>query len=180
MQSDISDYVLVKDLAEELGVDRSVLRRWILRRGFEPIKVRAPGTAGQLALALSWEEADEVREQRLREYDIDDEGEISFLDDGLGWFYIIQIVPELEEGRVKLGFTNDVNARLVAHKTVVPTAEVLRTWPCNRKWEYAVIESVTRTGCTVLSREVFIFHNLEDLIKNCEAFFSIMPEVIIK
>jgi len=131
-----------------------------------------------LTLALTPEDAEAVRELRQNQgYDTTARKGKPVSDNGDGWFYIIQLVPELEAGRVKLGFASDVEARLGAHRTSAPTAELLKSWPCNRKWEAAAIASIARTDCEALSGEVFVVGDLDRLIGRGDAFFGIMPDM---
>ena len=96
----VDGYVSLKELAAELGIDRSHARRYILGLGLSPVKRRTPDSGGQLTLTISAEEAEYVRRTR------DDQG---FLGRGnevsvdTGYFYVIQLVPELDPNRVKLG-----------------------------------------------------------------------------
>jgi len=164
--------VLLKDLADELGLDKSNMRRYVLKQGFQPIKVRTPESRGQKTLALSNEDAEAIR--ALRE----EQGFLSIRsinDNGKGWFYIIQLLPDLKPDRVKLGFTNSVESRLQAHRTAAPTAKVLRAWPCKRTWEVAVIDCITQVHCSTVGFEVFDCEKLDALIEKAETFFSLMP-----
>lgn len=171
--------VLLKDLANEFGLDRSNMRRYAIKNGFEPLKVRTSGSRGQLTLALSLEDAEAIRQLRQSQgYTTRERVGKPIRDNGIGWFYIIQLVPELEAGRVKLGFTKDINSRMNAHKTVAPTAKLLWGKSCNRNWELAAIASITREGCHPLSDEVFIADNLDTLIKRSEEFFAILPSLL--
>jgi DNA-binding IclR family transcriptional regulator len=165
------DYVLLGDLAQEWGLDRSSARRYVLKAGFSFLKVRTEESRGQLTLALSVEDAENLREIRR------DEGYTGrvVVDNGAGFFYVIQLVPELEPGRVKLGFASDVEARLRAHRTAAPTARLLKAWASKRSWEVAAIDSLTKEGCEPLSGEVFEVDSLDDLVGRGDAFFSLMP-----
>jgi hypothetical protein len=44
-----------------------------------------------------------------------------------GQFYVIQLAPDLAPGRVKLGWTTDVQRRVKVHRCAAPTAMVLKT-----------------------------------------------------
>jgi len=166
------EYVTVKELARELGLDRSNMRKYVLAAGFDPVKVRTPESKGQLTLALSEDEAELVRAKRESEGYL---GIRAVGDDGKGSFYIIQLIPELIPGRVKLGFAGDVGARLRAHRTAAPTAELVRSWPCRKAWEVAAIASVTREGCEFISNEVFDCDDLNTLVSRADDFFALMP-----
>ena len=95
--------------------------------------------------------------------------------DRYGFFYIIQLVPEALPNRVKLGFADNVERRLTEHRTAAPTAQLLRAWPCKRSWDYAVMDSVTRTGCQLVLNEVYE-GNIEDFLERVEQFFALMPD----
>lgn len=164
--------VLLKDLAQELGLDKSNVRRYVLKQGVEFLKVRTSETRGQQTLALSEEDANFIRERRRAEGFSSPEPVIS---NGEGWFYVVQLVPELKPGRIKLGFAKDAENRLRAHRTSAPTAEVLKTWPCKRAWEGTVVDCITQKGCKSFSTEVFDCENLDRLIELAEAFFRLMP-----
>lgn len=59
-----AEYVSLKQLADELGMDRSHARRYVIKLGLELVKRRTPGSGGQPALTVSAEEADFVRRTR--------------------------------------------------------------------------------------------------------------------
>lgn len=173
----MSDFVLLKDLAEEFGLDRSSMRRYILRNKLEPVKVRTLESKGQQTLALTVEDAEFIRERRRQQgYTTKNRIGKPVMDNGEGFFYIIQLVPELEPERVKLGFTCNLENRLSTHRTVAPTAKLLEKWPCHRNWELAAIASLTRENCKSLSNEVFIVQDVDMLVKRAKDFFALMPQ----
>jgi hypothetical protein len=172
----MENYVLLKDLARELGLDKSNTRKYVLKAGFSFLKVRTPEGRGQLTLALAVEDAETIRELRQSQgYVIGKHPGKIITDNGDGFFYIIQLVPELEANRVKLGFATDVDSRLQSHRTAAPTAQLVKAWPCKRSWEPTAITSLTREDCELLSGEVFRVGNLDLLIERGNAFFAIMP-----
>lgn len=59
------EYVTLKDLAIELGIDRSNLRKYVLKNGFRPTKIRRRSSQSQLTLALTEAEAEVVRALRI-------------------------------------------------------------------------------------------------------------------
>ena len=165
------EYVSVKQLAKEWGIDSSNARRYILAQGFSFLKQRTSTSASQLSNVLSPEDADTIRGIRESQ---------GFMGKALvnhteGWFYVIQLVPDLDPLRVKLGFASDPGIRLQAHQTAAPTAVLVKAWPCERVWEQAAIDSVTRTGCKLIANEVFRCDDLDTLIGRCETFFDLMP-----
>lgn len=167
-------YVTLKELANELNMDRSHIRKYVLKHGFTPISIRTEDSLHQATLALLPEDAEAVRQLRARQ------GFSSTfrapLDNGVGFFYLIQIVPDLDPLRVKLGWTSDVSMRLDAHRTAAPTAELVKCWPCRKVWEIAAMNSVTRIECVNIGNEVFRCTDVDTMIARCDAFFALMPE----
>lgn len=168
------EHVSVKQLAKEWGIDSSNARKYIIAQGFSFLKKRLPESHGQLCNVLPKEHAEMIRELR--------EGQgftgKTIASDAGGWFYIVQIVPDLDPLRIKVGFAGDVKARLQAHRTVAPTARLVEAWSCKRAWEQAAIDSITRAGCKLIAGEVFQCDDLAALSGRAKEFFEIMPYVI--
>ena len=55
------EHITLKELAEELSMDRSNLRKYVVAKGISTFVVRNLGTRGQKMLALVPEDADRVR-----------------------------------------------------------------------------------------------------------------------
>lgn len=175
------DIVLLSDIATEFGIDKSNARKYVLKEGFEFIKTRTEETRGQETLALTEEDANAIRTIR------EEQGYVMYSNasgeqrrqirrsKSVGYFYIIQLVPDLKPERVKLGFAQSIENRFGDHRVAAPTAEILRTWPCKRTWERAVIDSVTQEDCNPLSTESFDCGNLDKLVKRVDDFFQLMP-----
>lgn len=94
--------------------------------------------------------------------------------DRYGYFYLIQLVPEALPNRVKIGFADNVERRLTEHQTAAPTARVVKAWPCKRSWDFAAMDSVTRTGCKLVLNEVFE-GEVQGFIERADAFFAVLP-----
>lgn len=171
----MAKYITLKQLTRELGLDKSNLRRYILKHGFSFIKIRTPESRSQLTLALSLEDAEAVR--MLRESNGFGPKQQPVQND-VGYFYIIQLIPELNPLRVKLGLASDVESRLRAHRTSAPTAQLVKAWPCRKAWESTAIASITRVGCNLIANEVYECDDLRRLISYTDDFFRIMPKVI--
>ena len=169
----MTNYISLKQLATELNMDRSGLRKYILQHGFTPQNLRTADSRNQLALVLTGEEAETIRELRTRQ---GFGGSPKPVDNGKGQFYIVQLIPEIAPDRIKLGYANDASARLVAHQTAAPTAKLLKVWPCKRSWESVIIESITRVGCTLIANEVYVCNDLEALFERCAALFALLPQ----
>lgn len=167
----MQEYVSLKQLAREWGIDSSNARKYVLAQGFSFLKRRTASSHGQLANVLSKEDAETITAIREEQGFT---GKI-VMGNGEGWFYIIQLIPELGPLRVKLGFASNVQNRLQAHRTAAPTAQLVKAWPCKRVWERAVMDSVTREGCELIANEVFECDDLIMLQNRGDEFFALMP-----
>lgn len=94
-----------------------------------------------------------------------------------GWFYIAQMVPDLDPRRIKLGFTQDVKARLRTYRTLCPTVSVAGSWRCSPAWERDVREWITLEGCALLGGEVFVCSSIEGALGRARALFAALPPV---
>src|SRR5947199_6661713 len=95
------EYVSLKQLARELGLDRSNTRKYVLKHGIRPHKRRTPDSASQLTLALTVEEAELIRAKRREEGFL---GASKPVSKDVGVFYVIRLIPEFDPRRIKLGF----------------------------------------------------------------------------
>jgi hypothetical protein len=93
-----------------------------------------------------------------------------------GWFYLIQLEPDHDPGRLKVGFTTDLDGRLRHHRCSAPFAKYTKTWPCRRVWERTAIDSVT-SGLEQLHTEVFRAPSVNEVEERGDRFFSVMPSV---
>jgi hypothetical protein len=174
LRSDVvsDEYVSIKDLAQRLGMDRSHARRYVMKLGYSFHKRRTRDSGSQLTLCVTSAEADEIASQRA------DKGftasTVVAISD-VGAFYVIELVPDLDPKRLKLGFAESLEQRLSQHRTAAPTARVLRAWPCKRSWELTAIDALTREGCRLILNEVFECDDSVSLVKRGDAFFSMLP-----
>jgi len=171
------------ELSSILGLDRSGARRYIRRLGIEPVCKRVtPASRGAALDHYSEEQKDAICRSRL------DAGYILGLGDGSrngalpkgqgiekGSFYIIQLIPEYNEHRVKLGWATWVKKRLGDHRTAAPTATLVKYYPCHQSWERAAIDAITRIGCVRIGQESFDCDNLENLVIRADVWFALMP-----
>ena len=167
-------YITVRELAEDIGLDRSNTRKYVLNNGFSFTKIRDKDSR-QLVNALSEEDAESIRMLRQGQGFDDFDAKQSVVSNGDGFFYIIQLVPDLDPLRVKLGFASCVKARLAAHRTSAPTAELVEAFPCKLIWERTAIDSITRIGCGAISKEVYSCDDLSALVGRATEFFALMP-----
>lgn len=174
----MSDSVTYREIGQRLNIDPGTVRRLVDRHGAElGISVqsgRTSATNAKWAHFLSREDADRLVEfYESRGSKVDG----SQADEGVrrpGCFYVIQLVPEAIPNRIKIGYTDNLDQRLVDHQTSAPTAKVLASWPCKRSWDYAAMDSITRNGCTLVLNEVYEGAP-EGFIQRANDFFSVMP-----
>ncbi len=165
-------YVSIKELAHRLGMDRSHARRYVLKLGYSFHKRRTPDSGSQLSLCVTSAEAEEIESQRAKSGFT--ASTIVAISD-VGVFYVIQLVPDLDPKRLKLGFAESLDQRLSQHRTAAPTARVLHAWPCKRSWELTVMDALTCKGCRLILNEVFECDEPESLIRRGDALFAILP-----
>ena len=100
----------------------------------------------------------------------------AFISAEVGVFYLIQLEPDHDPLRFKVGFATNINDRLRTLRCSAPFSTVVKSWPCQRLWEKTAIDCVT-FGCDQLHTEVFRCPSLETIVAKCEQFFGIMPPI---
>ena len=175
METQDVQYITIQELAKEFRTDASMLRRWAMKRGLTWSKVRSPEARGQLCLSLNQEDAEILRSLRKHEgYDYERPLDVAGVVD-TGCFYIVQVIPDFWQARVKLGFSSALDSRLASYKTVSPTATLLKSYPCRAAWELAAMASITRVECKQIGQEVYDCDDLDKLVERAEQFFALMP-----
>lgn len=91
-----------------------------------------------------------------------------------GYFYIIQLEPEFDPKRLKLGFATSVKERIRKHRTAAPFCTLLRSWPCISRWENAAIDCLTEIS-EKISTEIIRVEDVDQILRTAEAFFEMMP-----
>jgi hypothetical protein len=175
----LGERISIGELADELQCRRQSLFKIVARLGIEPTKEKKADRGGQQVAMVTPEEAMNIRKEfllRMRGSDQPDAGEPFLVNDGV--FYLIQLEPDHDPGRIKLGFTTDLDGRLQKHRCSAPFAKLLRTWPCRRVWERAAMDCIA-AGIEQLHTEVFRAPSIEDVTKRANSFFEIMPKVVI-
>ena len=168
------DLISVSEIASRHGRHKNSLFKVLKRLGIETQRLKSQESRGQAAAYISSEDY-----ERLKVELVESTSSASDADESLdlpGYFYIIQLEPDLEPGRLKLGFASSVEERLRAHKTSAPFAKVLKCWPCKPLWEKTAIESIT-VGCERIHTEVFRAEEIGDVVARAENFFDLMPDL---
>jgi hypothetical protein len=179
----VEDLVSVIDAAKELGLFKQTLFKVLKRLGIATQKHRHSGHRGQAIAYITGEEFARVREYVSASLDSTAGSKVTVSSDNnsteSGWFYLVQVEPEHDPGRFKVGFASNMTERLRQHKCAAPFARLVEKWPCLRKWEQTAIDCVTQ-GCQRVGTEVFRTENLDQLCSKCASFFSQMPPMALR
>jgi hypothetical protein len=176
------DLISVIDVARQHGRRKATVFKVLKRLSIEPTKRRSPSSKNQMVACITHEEfrlvSIEMQSIASRDDSVTDgcDEADDFVSAELGFFYLIQLEPEFDPGRVKVGFAASMSERLRHLRCSAPFACVIRSWPCRRLWEKTAIESVA-ADCERLHTEVFRTGSLDEIIGRCERFFAVMPPV---
>ena len=172
-----NEIISVIDIAKNLGKQKAHVFKIIRRLRIETVKEKSNDARGQ---KISYITTDDYN--RIREYlaGAEDNSAASTTQSDVGGvFYLIQLEPEHDPGRFKLGFATNIEERQRSHKTAAPFSKVLKTWPCKLLWEKTAIECASQ-GCVRLHTEVFRTELIDEVQSRCEQFFKLMPEIKLK
>ncbi len=176
------DLISVIDVARQHGKRKATVFKVLKRLGIAPAKRRNASSQNQLVACITLEEFRIVAAELQRGADRDDaeagdeDRPDDFVSAEVGVFYLIQLEPEFDPGRFKVGFAAGMAERLRQLRCSAPFAMVLQTWSCRRLWERTAIDSVS-VGCEKLHTEVFRAESLDEVVGRCERFFAVMPPV---
>jgi hypothetical protein len=172
--------IAIVDLADDLQVRKQRIFKILPRLGIRPTQRREATRGNQNVATVSHNEAAAIRTEieKASASPTNDGSRFgstgAFATDDVGFFYLIQLEPEHDSERFKVGFTMDLDGRLQKHRCSAPFAKYLRTWPCKRVWERAAIDCATNQ-CEQLHTEVFRAASLSQVAEQAEKFFSMMP-----
>ncbi len=171
----MENIVTYSEIAKKLKIEVSTVRRHIKKMQLElditPLKQKTSTSKGALVNCLSIGDTKtfinyfETKDNPTQE---------NFQYSRFGYFYIIQLIPEFDPNRVKIGFADNVEKRLSEHQTASPTAKVIKSWPCKRSWDQTVMDSITRKDCKLIMNEVYE-GEINNFIERAENFFAMMP-----
>jgi hypothetical protein len=173
--------VAVVELADELQIRKQTIFKVMKRLGIHAVKRREYDRRGQMISVIRRADADAVRDELRRTTSGSREGSSSvgdtrYFSEDSGVFYVVQLEPAHDPGRLKVGFTTDIDGRLRHHRCSAPFAQCVKTWPCRRTWERAAIDCVT-TGAEQLHTEVFRVGSVQVVIDRADKFFGVMPVI---
>lgn len=184
--SSTQERIAIVDLADDIQVRKQRIFKVVRRLGIRPTQRREPSRGNQNVATVTPNEASTIRAEIVKSSATPgaDSGQalggpaVYYLDD-VGFFYVIQLEPEHDPGRFKLGFTTDLEGRLRKHRCAAPFAQYLCSFPAKRVWERAAIDCVAN-GCEQLHTEVFRAESLEQVANRAQSFFSMMPSLEVE
>jgi hypothetical protein len=173
------ELIAIRDVAEEHGKRKQTIFKILKRLNITPTKQRSARGRNQLVSYITQEERLRIREVLAAlpaSVDSDDEtlGDAILAETGV--FYLIQLEPDFDPTRFKVGFTTTLAERLRHLRCSAPFAQVVQTWPCKLLWEKTAIECVT-AGCERLHTEVFRAVAKQQILERCKQFFVLMPAI---
>jgi len=176
--------ISVIDLASQHGMRKQTIFKILKRLGIETRKRLGDSNTnrGQAIAYITNEEArrlaDEIQSGRASKgsthEDYASTSEAILAEQGV--FYLLQLEPDHDPERFKVGFATSLPERLRSLRCSAPFTKVLATWPCKRLWEKTAIECVTE-GCQRLHTEVFRTQSINAVRAKCERFFELMPKL---
>lgn len=169
-----TNYITIKNLAEEMGMDRSNLRKYLKKLNVMTFKVRVPEAGNQLSSAVTIDDARIIRTARK------ESGYADHPLDNAGWFYVVIPDAIARPGRIKLGFTNSIDNRLKDYKIANPEVILYMKKECQKQWEQAAIYAITNYKyCEHVGGEVYDawnpYHIDDPLLfirERCNKFFK--------
>jgi hypothetical protein len=163
-------------LADVLGSDRATVREYVERLGFR-FHIELIGVRRKPAACLTTDQAAAV----ARAYQADlalgplpDHTELDPPDRNYGVVYLLQLEPDCDPGRFKVGFSSKPWTRINDLLTVAPLAQCVAMWPARRNWERAAIVAIAQFA-TQIREEVFRGADIHDAIRAGDKFFDAMP-----
>lgn len=163
--------ISIQQLAENLNVRKQTIFRIAKRLGIEKTDRVNMGSRGQKVSFISESDANLIQDELNRTQKNKSESNV---DSQIGVFYLIQLEPDFDPGRIKLGYASNIDERIRQHKTAAPLCKLIQTWPCKSLWEKTIMDCVTQ-NCEQLYTEVFRAQNIEDVILLCDKVFEMMP-----
>lgn len=167
--------ISVIDAAKELGLLKQTLFKILKRLGVSTTLKKGSFHRGQKVAYITIDDYSliQVEMKALGKPEIENLNLQAETENG--HFYLIQLEPNSDPGRFKVGFASNISERLRKHRCSAPFSIVVATWPCKFLWEKTVIDCITQ-GCEKLHTEVFRTTSLQNVRDLCDQFFALMPK----
>jgi hypothetical protein len=175
-----NEMISVREFAAQHGKRKQTIFKVLKRLGIEPKKERCSNRKNQIVAYIT--EADcRIVLGELYAKQIDGaltSASLNGIDptNETGQFYLVQLEPEFDPGRFKVGFASNVPERLRHLRCSAPFSKLIQSWLCKRSWEKTAIDSVS-VECERLSSEVYRALSLDVVVSRCKRFFELMPNL---
>ena len=169
------DWISVIDAAAELGQRKQNVFKILRKLKIESVNERSSDSHGQKIAYISRRDFATLK-QFFEDRQPINQNTTDSAPSAYGYFYLIQLEPEHDPGRFKVGFAASVEERLRSHKTAAPLCKLISSWQCKLLWEKTAIEAVT-VGCEQIHTEVFRTSDLDAVEERCNDFFALMPSM---
>ena len=119
--------IAIVDLADDLQVRKQRIFKILPRLGIRPTQRREASRGNQNVATVSQTEAIAIRAELEKASGSTSGSNLAsgsagvFYSEDVGFFYLIQLEPEHDPGRFKLGFTMDLDGRLQKHRCSAPS-----------------------------------------------------------
>ena len=146
----MAEFLTLDQVADIIGVEVSTIRRTVKRiqdtTEIKIVKGKVPGRS-RSALCVSDEHSKIIISHLAGKQTgtalTSPSGSKTFSAiNGYGFFYLIQLIPEMLSERVKIGYTDNLDNRMKEHQTAAPTAKLLKSWRCKRAWDQVAMDSI--------------------------------------
>lgn len=122
------NYTSVIEASKKVHTNKQTIFKWIKKLGVRTEKMHNASHKGQAVSYILNSDLEKLMEYKEQQnYNTVKTNSSVRIDHGV--FYLIQLEPELDPGRFKLGFATNIAERLRAHKCSAPFAKVIDTWP---------------------------------------------------
>ena len=165
--------ITFQEVATRCGIAKTTVFKIVERLGIQKHKRKSSERHGQHEACISEKDLERVRSDIRARRKSPSQDRPSPTSPESGVFYLIQLEPELEPSRFKVGFSSNMDERLRKHKCIAPYAKVLKTWPCKSLWEKTAIDCITKE-CKQLHTEVFSTDSINTVIEEGDQFFGRM------
>lgn len=171
----MEDVVLIREMVKELGMDKANLTRYARKKGIEFDRIRSVDSGGQQTLCLPRPVYDRLLTIR-KEEGFFKATVIKTPDIGIGWFYIIQLLPNDLPHRIKFGYTVSIEQRIMTHRTTCPELKVLASYKIKALWERTLIDMITHiVPNSPVSGEVFNVVDIDLLVNKVSEIMRLLP-----
>jgi hypothetical protein len=175
--------VAIIDLADELQIRKQTIFKVVKRLRIQTQDRRESARGNQKVATVTRLEATAITNELRQSRSSDSVGvsaplnlAADFLNDEIGFYYLIQLEPEHGPKRFKVGFTTELQGRLRKHLCSAPFAKYVKHWLCRRGWERTATDCITDKS-EHLREEVYRASSIDDVIGVAARFFALMPDL---